>query len=53
MNTSKTLSSISENKTVQLPLPGFRGELESPKPGWKYWIENMGNGRYRVHSVKI
>lgn len=52
MPKSESSLNISPLEGVQLPLKGFRAPLKSPKPGWTYSIENMGDGRFRVHVVK-
>lgn len=45
---SKTLPVV-EN---QLPLKGFNGTFKDAKSKRVYRIEGMGDGRFRLHSVK-
>lgn len=52
MNESKNSTKTSTSKEVQMPLKGFRVQVESAKKGWDTWLEGMGDGRYRIHMVK-
>jgi hypothetical protein len=36
----------------QLPLPGMKMKLQSPKPNYEFHVENKGDGRYRLHATK-
>jgi len=53
MSNSKNSSNISVSELEQLPLKGFRVEVKSDNPNYRKLIEGMGDGRFRVHLVKI
>jgi len=52
MNNLQSLQSGLKTEEVQLPLKGFQVPLKSPKKNWERSIEGMGDGRFRVHTVK-
>jgi len=53
MTKSSNLPNISKIETIQLPLKGFRVEVESGHPKRRKFIEGMGDGRFRVHVTQI
>lgn len=52
MKKSDSSSNILNDQLNQLPLPGFKMKMESPKPNFLFFIENKGDGRYRLHAIK-
>lgn len=53
MTNSKSSGTTSPDELVQLPLKGFHVEVKSPHGGYRKLIEGMGDGRFRVHMLKI
>jgi hypothetical protein len=47
-SSSNTLKAVE----IQMPLPGFRVEVESPHDGWQKFHETTPSGRLRIVMVK-
>jgi len=52
MANSPSSLSISKDEPIQLPLRGFKVEVESPLEGWQKFHETTLDGRLRIHMVK-
>jgi hypothetical protein len=52
MKNSKSLPNTLADQVNTLPFKGFKVKLESPKPNFDFYVENKGDGRYRIHAVK-
>lgn len=50
MSSNDSLKS-SATKTEQLPLKGFRMPYDKKHEKFRFDIEGMGDGRYRIHAV--
>jgi len=52
MKNSENSPTTLKNDQLQLPLRGFKVEVESPNPNFRKYIEHTLDGRIRMHMVK-
>lgn len=52
MSGSKIPSKTLEQADIQLPLKGFTTAITEPASGRRMQVEGMGDGRYRILTLK-